>query len=315
MVTTLFYEDLAFGGRLRPGTYVFSDLERLTDAQLELAKHAWRTMAARPEAYRLFNDPSQALRRYDLLKALHANGINGFQAYRLDNGRVPENFPLFLRRESEHDGAISPLLHSRAELDRAVEESLAKGVRRDDLLAVEFCDTADADGVYRKYSAFRVGEKIIARHALFSRKWVVKLADETEQQWIDEEREYLDSHPHEAELRTVFDLAHIDYGRVDYSLLDGRIQVWEINTNPAISVPPHKLAAGRLVAQQAFMKQLKLAWETVDLKHAGDAAPAELRVSRALARRLNVGPLRRAQRLTARTARWLSQRQFVREFS
>jgi hypothetical protein len=92
--------------------------------------------------------------------------------------------------------------------------------------------------------------------------------------------------------------------------------VWEINTNPMISVAPHKLAAGRLVAQQAFMKQLNSAWEAVDLKHAGDAAaPAELRVSRALARRLNVGPLRRAQRLAARTARWLSQRQFVREFS
>ena len=50
MVTTLFYEDLAFGGRLRPGTYIFSDLERLSDAQLELANLAWRIMAARPTA-------------------------------------------------------------------------------------------------------------------------------------------------------------------------------------------------------------------------------------------------------------------------
>jgi len=308
-VTTIHYEDLAFGARLRPGTYIFSDLERLNDAQLELAKLAWRTMAARPDGFRLLNDPSQALRRYELLKTLHADGINGFQAYRLNNGRLPEKFPLFLRRESEHDGAISPLLHSRAELDRAVEESLARGVRRDDLLAVEFCDTADAAGVYRKYSAFRVGDQIIARHALFSRKWVVKVPDETEQQWVDEERDYLAAHPHEAALRKVFDLGHIDYGRVDYSLLEGRIQVWEINTNPTISVAPHKLAAGRLVAQQMFMKQLRSAWEVLDLKN--DATPAELCVPRELARRLNVNPLRRSRRALARGIKWVAKRPFI----
>src|SRR5688572_24770125 len=84
IVKTLFYEDLAFGAQLRPGTYIFSDLERLNDAQLDLAKHIWRTLAALPEAFGLLNDPSRAMRRYELLKALHANGTNAFQAFRLN---------------------------------------------------------------------------------------------------------------------------------------------------------------------------------------------------------------------------------------
>jgi hypothetical protein len=56
--------------------------------------------------------------------------------------------------------------------------------------------------------------------------------------------EYLQAHPHEAELRKIFDLANIEYGRIDYSLLNGKIQVWEINTNPNITSSPMKIAPG-----------------------------------------------------------------------
>src|SRR5438094_53410 len=103
ILVPLFYEELAFGPRLAPGTYIFSDLERLNDAQMELARSAWRQLAARADDFRLLNDPSKALRRYELLSALHAAGINRFAAHRLNNGSMPQKFPLFLRRESEHD--------------------------------------------------------------------------------------------------------------------------------------------------------------------------------------------------------------------
>jgi hypothetical protein len=58
-VKPLCYEDVAFGKRLKPGTYIFADLERLDDAQLEFAKQIWRTLRRRPESYRLLNDPSK----------------------------------------------------------------------------------------------------------------------------------------------------------------------------------------------------------------------------------------------------------------
>ena len=32
----------------------------------------------------------------------------------------------------------------------------------------------------------------------------------------------------------MFQIAGIDYGRIDYSMLDGEPQVWEINTNPTV---------------------------------------------------------------------------------
>jgi hypothetical protein len=38
--------------------------------------------------------------------------------------------------------------------------------------------------------------------------------------------------PHEKSLNNVFDLAGINYGRIDYSILHGKPVVWEINTNP-----------------------------------------------------------------------------------
>jgi hypothetical protein len=310
-VKTLCYEDLAFGHHLKPGTYIFADLERLDEAQLDFAKHIWRTLAARPESYRLLNDPSKVLRRYELLKALHANGTNTFEAYRLNNGRLPQKFPLFLRRESEHDGAISPLLNSREEMDRAVDELTSKGVPRGDLLAVEYCETGDAEGVYRKYSAFRVGDRLLARHALFSRKWVVKLADETHDQWVEEERQYLQAHPHAEELRKVYELANIDYGRVDYSLLNGKIQVWEINTNPNITSAPMHIAPGRLPTQWAFIKQLGEAFEAADLKVTGE--PTYVRADGLLARRLNITPTRRIKHLAARGVKWLARRSFVTE--
>ena len=38
-------------------------------------------------------------------------------------------------------------------------------------------------------------------------------------------------------LRRVFAVAGVDYGRVDYGVLDGVPQVWEINLNPTIGRP------------------------------------------------------------------------------
>lgn len=51
---------------------------------------------------------------------------------------------------------------------------------------------------------------------------------------LAEEHDYVEKNPHEGRLREVFRLARIDYGRMDYGMLDGQVQVWEINTNPTI---------------------------------------------------------------------------------
>jgi hypothetical protein len=49
-----------------------------------------------------------------------------------------------------------------------------------------------------------------------------------------EEARFIEENPHAKEMRDIFRLARLDYGRIDYGMVDGRIQVYEINSNPTI---------------------------------------------------------------------------------
>lgn len=208
--------------RPAPGTYCFADLEILTPDERERAVALSREVAARGPR---LNDPEQWLGRYALLRTLRRHGSNRFDVHRVGE---PPRFPVFLRGEHDHDGSRTPLLRTQAELCRALLEA------GDDTLVVEFCDTADGAGVYRKYGAFVVGDRVLPRHLFFSRGWVVKEWDLLDDAMLLEERRYLETNPHEQALREVAAIAGIRYGRIDYGLLDGSVQVFEINTNPVL---------------------------------------------------------------------------------
>lgn len=49
-----------------------------------------------------------------------------------------------------------------------------------------------------------------------------------------EEIEYIRTNPHRDALAKIFRIAGIDYGRIDYGLVDGTVQTYEINTNPRL---------------------------------------------------------------------------------
>ena len=51
---------------------------------------------------------------------------------------------------------------------------------------------------------------------------------------VDEEQRYVEENPHAEVLRERFALANVEYGRIDYGFVNGRLQVYEINTNPTI---------------------------------------------------------------------------------
>jgi len=229
----------------KPGAYIFADLERLSPRELQKAAIAWHALSDAGAGIRLLNHPGRSMRRYELLRTLHERGINHFNAYRLTEARWPTRYPVFLRREDEHSGAMSPLLRTRGELEAALDGLHRKGEVRDGLMIVEFCDTADADGIYRKYGAFVVGDRVFASGVQFSRHWVQKRRDLSEPEMLREQRLYLEENPHEAALREIFRLAGIDYGRMDYGLLQGKIQVWEINTNPIITRLPLRQSVER----------------------------------------------------------------------
>jgi hypothetical protein len=117
----------------------------------------------------------------------------------------------------------------------ATSNLAAAGFRMDELLAIEYCNTCPADKWFRKYSAFRFGDRIVAAHIIFSKNWVVKDGDEHQEENLRaEEDAYLRTNPHVEFITKIFDLAKIQYGRIDYSMSGDKPQVWEINTNPVL---------------------------------------------------------------------------------
>jgi hypothetical protein len=266
------FEQIALSGTRQRGAYIFTDLERLDPAHMELARQAWNTLEAAGNCV-LLNNPHQVLRREPMLRVLSQTGRNPFSVHGVNEDFKTIRFPAFIRVHNSHDGAMTELIHSAADLKESPKKIRAEGARDEDLLIVEYTDTSDSDGVFRKYGAFRVGDRIIPRHVLLSRKWMLKYPDLVDEMTVEEERRYLEENPHEAELRQIFDLARIDYGRIDYGVLNGRVVTWEINTNPTIIVPPERLTESRKPLQEIFMTAFAAALEKLDEGAGGDPIP------------------------------------------
>ncbi len=209
----------------------------------------------------VLNDPLTSLRRFPLLRTLHERGINRFAAHLA--GELPDTarFPLFLRQEGSAQWDRIPLLHDR----REYETALTGNAPQDGLLAVEFCDTADQHGIYRKYGAFVVGNRIVPRHLFFSHHWMVKSADLTGKEQLAEELAYLESNPHADALHYICWLANIGYGRIDYAIHAGRPQIWEINTTPSIIGLPGPDDAVRGPAHERFLAAFSSALDAADI--------------------------------------------------
>lgn len=224
------------------GCYVFTDFDRVTPAQMRGVQAFYDHLGTLGPGVRRINHPARSLQRYDLLRTLFDRGINDFDVCRVTEGREPARYPVFLRRENDHLGALSHLLADPHQLRVALAKLERRGIPRDELLVVEYCDVRDEHGIYRKYGAFCVDGVVVPRHIFFSTDWLAKHTDfeameakvpKAEQ--IREETRYLEENPHAGQIRAVFKAANIDYGRIDYGLKDGALRVWEINTNPTIA--------------------------------------------------------------------------------
>ena len=235
------YSTLFRARKLPRGTYVFADLERLSSADLERAAWVWRQLASQGPAVRLLNDPAHLKQRFELLRTLHQQGLNDFDVYRLDEGRAPRRFPVFVRSERQHDAMASGLIAGPQELEQFVKGWRAQGYGLSDTIVTEFCGEQDEHGLYRRYAAFKVGEHIIPVDIFFARHWEVRGMGNRlviDEHTLAEEARFLHDNPHEDQLRRVFKLACADYGRVDYGVVGGRVQVYEINTNPYVVPGP-----------------------------------------------------------------------------
>ncbi|HUF31218.1 MAG TPA: hypothetical protein VMM77_11260, partial [Gemmatimonadaceae bacterium] len=220
------YQDLPNLTAAGQGTWVFAALDQLGPAMRELTASIHRQLAE--SGVRLLNDPSATLVRFPLLQALHQRGLNDFRAIRATDPMGELRYPVFLRDERSHGGPLSPLLESPEDIRREIGRALMHGRRMRDLILIEYCDTADVDGYYHKYSSFVVGSAVIPRSVAYGHRWMLKHhGTEYSRAMVEEEREYVIGNPHERELAEIFALARVEYGRIDYAVKEGRIRTWE----------------------------------------------------------------------------------------
>lgn len=263
IVQPMCYGTLFLKRSLPFGTYVFSDYERIPETDLTHLTAICR-MVQGNQNIRILNHPDRTLQRLALLQELYRRRINRFTAYRLQDRPRPARFPVFVRGEDDHKGPLSPLIHSQNELDQVYHQWARRwgGTRRK--LVIEHCRACDENGIFRKYAAFRIGDRVIPRHLFFSEHWCVKSWDLLDDHLLDEERRYVAERPHDRELIDIFDLAGVDFGRIDYGIVDGRIQVWEINTNPMLPVDYGGGGESRQALHDEFTRHFVDAMRAID---------------------------------------------------
>lgn len=254
-----------------PGSVcVFTDLEILRPREMSLAVKLSDALGRQPENYSILNEPRGYTGRFNLLKTLYAAGVNQYQARRLEGFNGDLKFPIFVRNELNHNGPITPLLHSRDELERALAQpSLQNPALRKNLIVVEYCDCSK-EGVFRKYSVMNVGGTLIPRHVLFSDDWATKTPDLVDEKKAAEEADFIQNFPHGEQILNVFRLAKLNYGRIDYGAREGRIQVWEINSNPVIVPPREEVNPLRMAAQAESARRIAEAIIELSSRHKSD---------------------------------------------
>jgi hypothetical protein len=231
------YDQLLRSRWLRRATYVFADIDRLGFWDLELAAHTYLEM--KRLGLRVLNNPAKVKTRYALLRALHRAGLNDFNIYRADEVDSAIRFPVFLRKQQLHRGALTDLLHSTTELENAIAAAVRGGTPLENLVVVEFAAEPVRPGLYRKLAAFRIGDVIVPTISAHDTTWVTKygqlgIAGEA---LYRNEWELLKTNPFAEHLQKAFEIAGIEYGRADFGIYKGRVQIYEINTNPMIEQP------------------------------------------------------------------------------
>lgn len=245
-------------------TYLFTDFDRLGFWELELAARLHRRLAE--AGARVLNDPARVLQRFALLRALHDRGVNRFDVWRVEDVARPDRFPVFLRAGPAHRGPASGLLHDADEVEAAIERAVADGAPIRDLLLVEYRARPARPGLFRKLGMFRIGDRVLPDLVAHDDRWDTKWGEigHASPEEYEAERENVDSNPHEAALRAAFEAGAIEYGRADYGLVEGRPEVYEINTNPSIPRHGDHPSPVRMESQERVWRSLTEAYAAID---------------------------------------------------
>ena len=241
-IQLLHYDEVLAKRSLVRGTYVFTDIDRLSTAALTEAARLFRRL--QENGCTVLNDPARVRTRSSLLRKLHQEGINPINAYRADDAECPKRFPVFIRIADDHRGSLSDLICDQVALDAAIEAAVVDGFPRSTILIVEYAAQPIRPGVFRKSSVYRVGDQFIPDIWWYDTSWDIKgdrdgLAEEG---LYKEELQMMREYSFAKEIVDAFGIANIDYGRLDFGSVDGKPCIYEINTYPTLYGPrPHPI--------------------------------------------------------------------------
>jgi hypothetical protein len=231
----LSYEALFRASYLAPASYIFSDFDRLSSTELTAAASVYRKLAA--AGAKVMNDPALALCRDDTIRRLYQAGLSDFTCYSPRAGEKPQRFPVFLRTVTGHRGVLSDLLQSQDACDAALQDALLQGYPLHDLVFIEYAAQPHPEtGFFQKQSAYFVDGAVVPSNIVNERNWVAKFGEAnlaTPEQYAQERRQ-MDEYPYETWVKEVFACLNVDYGRLDFGVVDGRPQAYEVNTNPTL---------------------------------------------------------------------------------
>jgi hypothetical protein len=261
---------------LSDGTYIFTYRNHFNASHIELIHHVCKRIEAEGISAKVLNRSLRFKRRFEQLRLLHEAGSNRHNAYLLAERTLPRAWPVFLRSEASH--WMTELLHDADELARARAVMTANGIWTGDKMMVELNDLKRPGGLYRKYGAYRVGNRIVPRHVYIGPHWQQRLSRNLlsfmmrRDDLIAEEFRYVRDNPHADQVMEIFHLLDVECGRIDYGLDGGRVQVWEINTNPMVVARVNVADDKRPPALNLFMEHFRDALAAVDIGRAGRGA-------------------------------------------
>ncbi len=258
------YDRLFRARRLPRATWILTDFDRLSFWELELAARVHRNLVSTGQ--KVLNDPATVAQRLSLLRRLHRAGFNRFNVWSVEAEEWPDRYPVFLRTQSAHRGALTDLIADRPALEREIEAALAKGRPRRELMIVEYCAEPVRAGLFRKLAAYRVGDTMVATLCVHQSKWVAKDGEKgiAGQALYDDEYRIVDENRHCAEIRRAFEIGGIEFGRADFGLVGGRPQVYEINSNPTLAMMRKHPFPIRIAASHLYEERFAAALAAID---------------------------------------------------
>jgi len=256
------YEEAFKQGTWFPGTYVFSDIELIDDETRGKAVQLWDALSGTGET-RLLNHPTRSMRSYELLSSLYESGKNSFNIYHLPEidtapgSTLPFRFPVFLQKDSSRLGKNTPIIYGHRQFIEVIKEMESRNLKMDQYDVVEYCDASDNKGIYRKYACFILGDVLMPKFLYSSREWPAHVSNAlNDKESTEAELSYLEDTTHFKELKEIFRHARIEYGRIDYTLLDGKIQTFGIYTNPVILGEGKRSVTSRLEISRSFADKI-----------------------------------------------------------